>query len=66
MIESTKVGDRTWFDVWQARRIASRQNRRQFQIMKAVGDLATVVERTKFGERDMRRERTMALDRATP
>jgi hypothetical protein len=30
--ERTKKTERTWFDVWQGKRLAARHNRRQFQL----------------------------------
>jgi hypothetical protein len=32
--ERTMAEERTWFDAWQAKRLASRANRRQFQLLK--------------------------------
>lgn len=32
--ERTMAEERTWFDAWQAKRLASRSNRRQFQLLK--------------------------------
>lgn len=54
----------TWFERWQAKRIASRQNRRKIQLLKAMRVLANREERTKPQERSSYFESTMRQERA--
>jgi len=48
--ERTKGEERTWFDVWQARRIASRANLRQFQLL-------TIAKRLSHAHRENQKRR---------
>jgi len=54
--ERTKGEERTWFDVWQARRIASRANLRQFQLL-------TIAKRLSHANRENQKRRASHVHR---
>lgn len=60
--ERATTQERTWFDVWQAKRIAARSNRQFFNRIKLFSEIASFGERTKETERDTWIERTIGRD----
>lgn len=38
--ESNTLNERSWFDVWQSKRIASGVNRRKFQLQKTIKEVS--------------------------
>jgi hypothetical protein len=42
--ERTKLRERSWYEVWQGKRIGGRANRRAWRWRKTVGDILTALQ----------------------